>query len=262
MSETLKNKRILVTRPEHQAEHLCELISNAGGESILFPTIEIQAILHSEKLSACFKDINDYQLVIFVSRNAVRVVFENYLSETDIHAETQILAIGAGTATSLIEMNIGNVLHAGVQADSESLLQLAALQSDLVRNKKILIVRGAGGRGLLADNLKVRGAIVDYAEVYERTLPDYEIQQCHEIWQNKVPDAVIVSSNEGLENLLKLTPGQDQKQLFNTPLVVMSARNADLAKQKGFFSNMSIANNKNDEGLLSAVLELVGDTQA
>lgn len=258
MSATLNNKRILVTRPRHQADHLCQLISNIGGKSVLFPTIKIQPVTNSEKLSNYFAHINEYHFVIFVSRNAVKVVFDHYL-QSDLSDQIRLLAIGSGTAAVLARMKMTNVLHAGVQADSESLLQLPELQSDFIRNKKILIVRGIGGRELLADNLKTRGAIVDYAEVYKRCLPEYEIQECHEIWQNNAPDVVIISSNEGLENLLKLTPEADQEKLFKTPLVVMSARNQDLAKELGFVSDINIAKSKNDEGLLSAVLELVGD---
>lgn len=259
MLVTLNNKRILVTRPEHQAERLCHLISNADGESILFPTIEIKLILDSEKLLNCFKHISEYDFIIFVSRNAVAGVFDHYLSPDLLSAQIQLLAIGAGTAAVMAERNMTDVLHAGVQADSESLLQLPELQSEFIQEKKILIVRGVGGRELLADGLKARGALVDYAEVYERCLPEYEKQQCHEIWQKEKPDAIVVSSNEGLNNLLKLTLESDRECLFNTPLVVMSARTADLAKDKGFVMGIGVAKDKNDEGLVTALLDLVGD---
>jgi uroporphyrinogen-III synthase len=255
---TLNNKRILVTRPEHQAQRLCELISNAGGNSILFPTIEIQAVLNSEKLSNCFKDINEYDFVIFVSRNAVNVVFDHYL-QSDFPERVQLLAIGSGTAAALGEKNMTNVLSAGVQSDSESLLLLHELQGDFVHDKKILIVRGVGGRELLANGLKERGASVDYAEVYKRCLPEFNIQERHRIWQQEKPEAIIVSSNEGLNNLLELTLEEDRKQLFNTPLALMSSRSVDLAKQQGFVAEIKVAIDKNDEGLLAAVLELVGD---
>jgi uroporphyrinogen-III synthase len=266
VSATLKNKRILVTRPAHQADQLCRLISDAGGIPVLFPTIEIRPVLNPEKLSAklsaCFANIDQYDFIIFVSRNAVTAVFDHYLSKDGLLAEKiQILAIGSGTAAALSELAMSDVLHAGVQADSESLLLLPELDSELVRNKKILIVRGVGGRELLADNLKQRGALVDYAEVYQRALPEYDIQQCRELWQNEQLDAVIISSNEGLENLLKLTADADQEKLFKTPLIVMSARNAELAKQTGFITETAIAKEKNDEGLLLALLELVGEIQ-
>jgi uroporphyrinogen-III synthase len=255
----LNNKHILITRPKHQADHLCELVSNAGGKNILFPTIAIQPVLNSEKISNCFNKISEYSVVIFVSRNAVKVVFEHYINKSDLPEQTQLLAIGTGTAAALSDLNMADVLHGGVQADSESLLELPELQNEFVQNKRILIVRGVGGRELLADGLKARGAMVDYAEVYARCLPEYENKECHEIWQQTKPDAIIVSSNEGLENLLKLTLEEDKKTLFNTPLVVMSTRNAELAKKMGFIVNIVIAERKSDEGLVSAALELVGD---
>ena len=260
MTASLKNKRILVTRPKHQADQLCGLISKSNGIPILFPTIEIAPVLNSKQISDCFDTIHLFDFVIFVSRNAVAAVFEHYLDKNVLSSsQTQLLAIGSGTAAALSEMDMMNVLHAGVQADSESLLLLPELDSELVRNKKVLIVRGVGGRELLADNLKQRGAQVEYAEVYQRVLPEYEIQQRRELWQNESPDAVIISSNEGLENLLKLTENEDQETLFKTPLVVMSQRNVELAKKSGFISEMKFAKEKNDEGLLSALLELVGE---
>ncbi len=256
---SLNNKRILITRPEHQAGHLCELVSNAGGENILFPTIEIKPVLRSVKLSNCFKHINEYDFVIFVSRNAVKMVFGHYIKQTELPEHSQWLAIGAGTAAALADVNMTNVLNAGAQADSESLLQLPELQSEFVQHRKILIVRGVGGREILARVLKSRGAFVEYAEVYARCLPEYELQKRHEIWQHLKPEAVIVSSNEGLNNLIKLTLEANQEQLFKLPLVVMSARTADLAKELGFIANKEIAKDKNDEGLVSALLRLVGD---
>jgi uroporphyrinogen-III synthase len=255
----LNNKRILITRPKQQAAHLCELVSNAGGENILFPTIEIQPVLNSEKLSTHFNHISEYSVVIFVSRNAVKIAFEHFISQSDLPEQIQLLAIGTGTAAALSDMNMTDVLHAGIQADSESLLELPELQSEFVQNKRILIVRGVGGRELLADGLKARGALVDYAEVYARCLPEYESQECHEIWQDIKPDAIIVSSNEGLENLLKLTLEEDKKSLFDTPLVVMSIRNAERAKEMGFTMDIGTAKRKSDEGLVSVLLELVGD---
>ncbi|MEM6998771.1 MAG: uroporphyrinogen-III synthase [Pseudomonadota bacterium] len=258
MSETINNKKILVTRPRHQASQLCELISNGGGHTILFPTIEVRPIINSDVILNRFRNLDVYDYIIFVSRNAVKVTFENYLNLKNITDKQQVLAIGSGTASVLHEIKITNILHAGIQADSESLLLIPELAQELICNKKILIVRGVGGRELLADSLKKRGAQVDYAEVYERCLPEYGIQECHEIWQNENPDAVVVSSNEGLVNLVKLTVEADRKQLFNTPLVVMSDRNADLAKETGFVSEIKVAVEKSDNGLFSTLQEIVG----
>lgn len=260
MSVSLNNKRILVTRPRHQADRLCALIADNGGQAILFPTIDIKRVedsMHNKLL--CGDVLSDFDIVIFVSRNAVKFAFDHYLSTAGLSKDIQFVAIGAGTAEALSEWGVMPVLHAGVHADSETLLQLPEMQNDRLTDKNILIIRGVGGREYLADNLRSRGASVDYAEVYRRCIPEYEVKDCHKIWQDIKPEAIIVSSNEGLANLVSLTSEIDQLQLFSTPLVLMSARSVNLAKQSGFVSKMSIAKVKNDEGLLLALLGLAGE---
>jgi uroporphyrinogen-III synthase len=256
---SLRTKRILVTRPRHLATRICELIESKDGECVLFPTIDIQPIISSDELSKLFNNINVYDIVIFVSRNAVICAFDHYIDSFKLPEKLNFIAIGGGTAEALTERNLADVLHAGEQADSESLLQLPELQTELIQGKTILIVRGVGGREYLADNLKARGAIIEYAEVYKRCLPEYGIQERHKIWQDIKPDAVLVTSSDGLENLIQLTLENDRNQLFNTPLVCMSKRIMDLGKASGFNSRICVVKDKNDKGLLSALLELVGD---
>ncbi len=259
MALTLDKKRILVTRPKYQADHLCELITANGGQAIAFPTIEIQPVKDPDEVLVGSDAFSKFDLIVFVSRNAVKMAFDHYLSLASLPAYIKVVAIGAGTAEVLFDLNIKNVVHAGVQADSEALLNLSEMQEERLAGKKILIIRGVGGREYLADNLKRRGASVDYAEVYKRCLPEYDVKDSHKIWHDIKPDAIVITSNEGINNLVRLTPETDQPQLFNTPLVLMSARSDNLAKELGFVSDTSIALGKNDEGLLSALLDLVGE---
>tara|TARA_R110002072_G_scaffold106055_2_gene231484 strand:- start:1129 stop:1908 length:780 start_codon:yes stop_codon:yes gene_type:complete len=259
VSVTLDKKRILVTRPKLQAGHLCDLIAANGGEVIVFPTIEIQPVKDPENILIRRNAISGYDLIVFVSRNAVNMTFNHYLNPVGLPTHVKVFAIGAGTAEVLSGLNIKGVIHAGVHADSEALLNLPEMQKETLDGKKALIIRGVGGREYLADNLRKRGASVDYAEVYERCLPEYDVKDSHKIWQDIKPDAIVITSNDGLTNLLRLTLETDQSQLFNTPLVLMSARSDSLAKESGFVSDTSIAINKSDEGLLSALLDLVGE---
>ena len=256
---SLKKKRILVTRPKHQADHLCKLISSNGGEAIAFPTIDIQPINESDESLVKSNAFSEYDFIIFISRNAVEIAFDRYLSLARLPAHIKIFAIGAGTADVLLARNIKNVIHAGVQADSRAFLNLSQMQKRRLKDKKVLIIRGIGGRQYLADNLKSRGASVDYAEVYKRCLPEQDVNNIYQEWQNTKLDAIVITSNEGLNNLVSLVSENDHSQLFNTPLVLMSTRNDNLAKELGFVSNTSIAINKSDEGLLLAILDLVGE---
>lgn len=259
MSLKLDKKRILVTRPKHQANHLCEIITANGGEAIAYPTIEIQPVKVPDRILVKGSVFSEFDFIVFVSRNAVKMAFDNYLSVADLPAHIKLFAIGAGTAEMLASLNIMNVIHAGVQADSEALLCLPEMQQETISDKKVLIIRGVGGREYLADNLTKRGASVDYAEVYKRCLPEYDVKDRHKIWQDIRPDAIVVTSNDGLNNLVHLTAEIDQPQLFTTPLVLMSARSDNLAKELGFVSVTGIAVDKNDEGLLSALLDLLGE---
>ena len=67
----LKKKKILVTRPKHQADNLCKLISFNGGEAIAFPTIDIQPIHEPDKSLVKSNSFSGYDFIIFISRNAV-----------------------------------------------------------------------------------------------------------------------------------------------------------------------------------------------
>ncbi len=248
-----------MTRPQHQAAKLCALIATHGGQAISFPSIAIQPVDARNNILAGNDALSKYDFVIFISRNAVKIAFDHYLHNARLPRRLQFVAIGAGTKDALAAFNIIDVLQPDGRADSETLLQLPAFQTEKLTGKKILIIRGVGGREYLAENLSRRGADVDYAEIYRRCLPKYEVKDTHKIWQDGQPAAIIVSSNESLINLVKLTLEIDKPQLFNTPLVLMSARNDAVAKEWGFVAKTRIATDKNDAGLLSALLDLVGE---
>ncbi|NIQ15763.1 MAG: uroporphyrinogen-III synthase, partial [Candidatus Dadabacteria bacterium] len=70
------------------------------------------------------------------------------------------------------------------------LLKIEELQADSIINKKILIFRGQGGRELLADSLRERGAEVEYIEVYKRHCPQYDQSKLDEVWSNSGPEII------------------------------------------------------------------------
>ncbi len=253
----LLDKRIMVTRPAAQSEKLCPLISINGGDVILFPTIEIKEVSKTDELKNCFNDIENYDYMIFISRNAVTTAFKSYLTNIKFPERLKFIAIGPGTGNILNETGIPDVIIPENRYDSESLLQLSILHEENVREKNILIVKGIGGRNLIEDTLTQRGANISCAEIYERCIPTYNDDAIDEIWQDNKPDIIIVTSNDGLDNLVTLTHDHWKTSLFNTPLVTMSDRMITLAKERGFVSGLAIAPDKTDEGLLSALLELV-----
>ena len=255
---TLQNKRILITRPNEQADSLCELISNHGGVSVRFPTVKIQPIDKTDKLIKCFDEISKYDFIIFISRNAVKITIDHFIDNINVFKNTQIIAIGPGTGEELATRGLTGIISPGSQTDSKALLDLKEMQSNKITNKHILIIRGKGGRELLADSLETRGANINYVEVYKRCLPEYGKHEVGNAWYKKKPDVVVVTSNEILNNLISLL-SDDEKKLFSTPLITMSERIAERARKEGFISKIGVAREQNDDGILAGLIELVED---
>ena len=98
---TLKNKRILITRPCEQAGYLSSLIKNHGGISVRFPTIEIQSLERTEELLKCFDRINEYDFIIFISQNAAKIAIKKFFNNTDLIKNVRLIAIGPVSYTHL-----------------------------------------------------------------------------------------------------------------------------------------------------------------
>ena len=153
---------MLVTRPQEQAAALCRLLAAEGATAFRLPAIEIVPSADRHELKSRLGAIESFDLVIFVSANAVR--FGAALLGTE-HAGA-LAAVGPATHQALraAGFRVSVVPERGF--DSESLLAHPALLS--VQNRRVLLIKGSGGRDLLADELAKRGAALQIAEVYQR----------------------------------------------------------------------------------------------
>jgi uroporphyrinogen-III synthase len=208
---------VLVTRPAGQAGELVAAIEAAGGHCIGFPVIEIRP-RSPQAIEADLAGLPDPDIVIFISRNAV----EHGLAWS---GDGVIAAVGPATAAAIeASARVVDIRPAG-GFDSESLLAESALTE--VRGKTIRIIRGKGGRELLATTLRERGARVDYLEVYRRCTPDYSEQEianiAGQIERGEI-GAVVVMSVESLGNLLSLLPESCRRALAKTRLVTPASR--------------------------------------
>ncbi len=239
---------VLVTRPDGQAGPLCDLITAQGGRAIRFPAITIAPADDPHEAMMALQRINDFNLVIFVSPNAVRYGLE-LLGGGGLSAETRVAAIGKGSARILAERGVEvDILPEG-RFDSESLLALPELTD--VAGMRILIVRGTGGRPLLADTLRARGAEVEYAEVYSREIGDAEAGSLIASWRTQVQIAVATSC-EILDNLFLMLGETGAGMLRQTPLVVVSERIQMRAHELGC-NNIIMADEASDQGLLRSI---------
>ncbi len=193
-------------------------MSAAGGRPFLFPAIEIER-LPERPLAR----LEEFDLAVFVSPTAVECAFERIKQ-----AGVPVAAVGSGTRRALEALGAREVLAPENGADSEALLALAELHE--VAGKRILIVRGEGGRELLADTLAARGARTEYLECYRRMLPHADMAPLIAAWDRGEVDALTVSSSASLDNLITLL---GVPRLAARPLFVNHARVAERAREVG-----------------------------
>ena len=218
-SEPLAGLRILVTRPELQADELCTAIESAGGIAVRFPVMRITAT-DSETVADELKALSKPDIVLFVSGNAVR-----HAPQALFDTEPLIGAIGPTTASALEARGLAVDFLPDATFDSEHLLMHPALQD--VAGRQVLIIRGNEGRAMLGTVLAERGADVDYVEVYRREPiqpDDRAADTLVETWRDGGIDCVSIMSVATLEFLLDGLPAELLEQLRQTPLVAPGDR--------------------------------------
>jgi len=243
---------VLVTRPAGQsADTLCATIKAAGYEVYSQPLLELTAL---PQLSAVQRqlvlNLDLYQHVIFISANAVRfgmALIEDYWPQ--LPAGLSWYAIGAATADVLEHHGIAAITPGSV-ISSEGLLAITALQH--VRDQRVLIVKGEGGRDTLTTELTRRGAAVDELACYRRSLPELPAGELAAKLSHWGVDVIMLSSGEGLANLQVLLSPAETSKLKHIGLIVPSARVAHLAREAGF-EQIVTAENASDGAMLRAL---------
>jgi len=229
---------------------LCEAIENAHGRPVRFPVVEILPPEDPEAARRVLARADEADLLVFVSANAVRHAFDA-LPET-LPATVEIAAVGRATARALEEAGLEPTLVPEGRYDSEGLLALPRLQQ--MAGKRVILVRGEGGRELLAAELARRGAEVVHAEVYRRRCAERSARNLVANWDALV-QAVVVTSVEIFDCLWRLLGDAGRARLVETPLVAISARVAQHARAAGC-RRVRVAEQASDHAILRALCRL------
>lgn len=248
----LKGIKVLITRPLQQADNLCRLIETHGGKALRFPTINVIAQEPTASIAASLKTVKNFQWLVFISANAVNFALRAINGKIDQLNDVRIAAIGSATAKALSEAGVEVDLVPAGGFDSESLLAMPALHN--VLGQRFLVVRGQGGRDLIAGVLRERGAQVEFLEVYKREIPKVDSPDIIARLNCGQVDVVTVTSGEALHNLMTLLGETAQEQLVGIPLVVGSIRIANIASELGF-KRIYTADSPTDASILETVLQ-------
>lgn len=160
-------------------------------------------------------------------------------------------AIGRTTALALHTVSSADVRYPLDREISEVLLQLPELQT--IAGKRALILRGNGGRELLGETLRERGADVTFVECYQRCAKHYDGAEEAMRWHARGINTLVVTSGEMLQQLWSLIPlWYRENWLLRCRLLVVSERLANQARELGW-QDIRIADNADNDALLRAL---------
>jgi len=256
MPDRLPGQVILNTRPAHQQAELTALLEAEGASVLSFPVIEIAPLDARVIRQSLARDMTQYDILLFVSRNAVEAA-SRVFDEVSLPSSMQFGVIGAATRSALTARvgELGTRLISSEPYNSEALLSAAALQE--VTGKSILILRGQEGRNLLGDELSARGALVEYCEVYRRRLPQRDTETFEQLVAAAFPTLVILTSNEGMHNLITLVASSSAQRLCKIPWLLISERMRESALKLGHNAPIIIARSASGNGIQQTICDWV-----
>lgn len=230
----LAGLKLLLTRPKGQAADWQRDLQQLGATLCHVPVLAIEAIpvdvqtVESRVLRTAFNNLQHYDIGVFVSINAVRYAHA-CLIEQQLPIPVGLLCYAVGDKTTDAAAELGfNVLAAGA-VDSESLLSLPELQQ--LQGKRVLVLRGQGGRELITQTLRARGAEVTHAELYQRCYPKEYEPELGRVLKQWRPHIIGVTSVASVHNLTRMALAAGVlEQLRATPLLVPGERVTEAAQ--------------------------------
>ena len=263
---------VVITRPAGQSNELIAQLAAAGIDVLDFPLIDIAPVTDEAPLRAALASLERYALVVFVSPNAVDHAFAR--SDAIWPHALPIGVVGPGSVQALARHGVAAPAYTIISPpsapeedtarfDSEGLFAAidTALGATSLEGKRVLIVRGDGGREWLADRLREAGAELETVAAYRRLVPEPSIggwARVHALLAG-APHAWLLTSSEGVRNLHELAQehltADEITQLKHADLVTPHPRIAQTARALGFDS--ITVSGAGDERIARALLAAV-----
>ncbi len=241
----------LVVRPEPQATSLSQALITAGHQPVSCPLLTFEPGNELAQLPALLEGLTASDYIIAVSVQAVsfthQALQQQGLSWPNVHY------IGVGEATGDAFTAVG-IRDAAVPDDprSEGIIALPGLEE--MQGRRVVILRGNGGRHMIAPTLSARGAQVDYCEVYRRQYRDDPQRKLVKSWQLQGVDSIIMTSGGLLSHTVELVAPETKDWLLSRLLIVPSIRVVLEAKALGF-THIINAEGASNEALVNALDE-------
>ena len=228
----LFGRRVVVTRPRHQASELMQRLERHGAVVKAMPVITIGPPPDPAALDLAVRNAANYDWIVFTSSNGVAAFFDRLANMgRDLRSlgTVQVAAIGPQTASSLRQRQLlPDLLPAEYRSE--------ALAEELLRpveGKRVLLVRADRGRELLRERLR---SVADVAEVaaysqVECITVDDEVANW---FARGEVDYVTVTSSNIARALVRLLGDKASAWLGRTRLVTISPLTSATVRELGF----------------------------
>lgn len=256
-NKPLFGKKVLITRPKHQAVKLSELLEREGAQVLEAPAIEI--IPNSQAVSRTINKLIDFDWLVFTSANGVSAFFQGLENKgLDARAlfHSKVCAIGPATAQALAS-------H-GIKADLIPLEYITrgildSFKGEKIRGKAFLLLRADLATREMEEELEKRGAVVKRLSVYKTILVSTLDKEVKEKLLNGNVDIIIFTSASTIKGFLSLI-GKDIKSIGKPVIACIGPVTSDAAEDSGLKADV-VAKEHTIEGLIYALKEYVGKSQ-
>lgn len=229
--------RVLVTRPQPDANITAERLRKIGHTPLVAPLIEIRGLNQVGSL-----DIGGFQAVLVTSANGARALAR----ATDCR-DTQIFAVGAASAETARQAGFISVKSANGDVGALRRLVMERLDPGVGH---LLHVRGSVTAGNLAGELRGAGFSVNANQLYQAdtisTLPTVIMDG---IMQHRI-DAIMFFSPRTSRTFMKLVRTAQILELLNNINVFCLSEEVRKSLDESFFKDVRVAQRPEQDSLL------------
>ncbi|WP_299237578.1 uroporphyrinogen-III synthase [Sulfurihydrogenibium sp.] len=212
-------KNIIITREASGFEEVKDLFINAGFNPISFPLIRFEPVE--------IKNFNleDYEYLIFTSKNAVRYFFSQIPK-----IDKKIIAVGEKTAKYLENLGYKDIIVPEVYS-AEGLKVYFEKNIDTFKDKKMALIRASEGMDtLLNSNFKI-----DLIPVYETKLNVPEnVDNIKSLIEDEKIYAIAFSSPSTFKGFLNIFKEESKKLLDKMLTVAIGKTTKNFIESQGF----------------------------
>jgi len=251
--------KFLITRSEPHASQLASRLKSMGIESIHTEAMSIEPIPLSGESRSHLMNLDLFDYVVVVSANAANILADHIdRLWPQLPVDIEWVAIGKATAHKLSD-EIAELpsycIHTPDGVDSEALLSLPIFKQSL-DGKKVLLVKGEGGRNLIQQTLTEQGVSVTELPLYRRAPAYHNAKIAQDFYQDGL-DFIQIASGDGFLSLLALlNHNATQKMRIdrNARWIVPSERVAQLLISHGINeSAVLVSNGASNDALIETL---------